>query len=195
MNYLAHLLLSPNISAVRIGNLMGDFIKGNQLGHLPEQVLIGIHLHRAIDKFTDNHEQVRALKLLLSSRRKRFSGIISDIVFDHLLAKNWQAYSDISLETFANQCYHELSVSHQLMPERMANVVSKMTAQNWLLAYQSSQSISGAINGVSRRIRFENNLLGAADEVMPVLDEYQQAFLTFFPELQRFVEQKIDELL
>ena len=190
MNYLAHLFLSPDNPAIRVGNLMGDFVKGNQLDYLPDGVRQGIYLHRAIDQFTDHHPQVRALKSLLSPQRKRFAGIINDIVFDHLLASHWQNFSDVSLSEFAQLRYQELTDYQVHMPEKMLTMVNRMIAGNWLVGYRLPSSIDGAINGVSRRIRFDNQLAGAAEEVMPAMASYEQAFIAFFPELLSFVEQK-----
>lgn len=195
MNYLAHLFLSPDIPEIRVGNLMGDFAKGANFEHLPEPVQQGIYLHRKIDKFTDQHPTVKALKQLLSPERRRFSGIISDIVFDHLLAKLWSEYSESALTDFAKLRYQELNDLSYLMPEQMQLMTSRMIYGNWLEGYQEQRAVSGAINGVSKRIRFNNNLFGAAEEVMPAIAIYQQAFVTFFPELIQFVEQEIDQQL
>ncbi|REL27836.1 DUF479 domain-containing protein [Thalassotalea euphylliae] len=169
---------------------MGDFVKGNQLDYLPDEVRQGVYLHRAIDKFTDHHPQVTALKSLLSPARKRFAGIINDIVFDHLLARQWRHFSDISLNEFAQLRYQELADYQAHMPEKMVIMVNRMIAGDWLVGYQMPSSIGGAINGVSRRIRFENKLSGAAQEVMPAMAHYEQAFVAFFPELMSFVEQE-----
>lgn len=186
MNYLAHLYLSPDDEYIRLGNLMGDFVKGNKgyFQSLPTSVQQGVLLHRAIDKFTDQHQDVYQLKRLLSPERRRFSGIISDVVFDHLLAKNWSKFSTDSLAEFAIQ-QHQLLTKHQkLMPEKMQIMTSRMIAGHWLEGYQLPESIDGALNGISRRIRFNNNLLNAYQEVSPQLEQYQQVFARFFPQLQ-----------
>ncbi|WP_448211025.1 acyl carrier protein phosphodiesterase [Colwellia sp. MEBiC06753] len=193
MNYLAHLYLSPENPAIRVGNLMGDFVKGNQINLLPPEIVQGVYLHRAIDKFTDHHPEVLQLKTLLSNKRRRFSGIITDIVFDHLLAKNWLEYHPDALACFAQDCYQELNGYQSVMPEKMAQMVSRMIEYNWLEDYQYDWAIDSALNGISRRIRFDNHLAGAADEVLPALEHYQLAFTKFFPELQQFVEQQIKQ--
>ena len=59
MNYLAHILLSGDNPEIIIGNFMADSIKGKQYKIYPEQVQIGVLLHRHIDTFTDNHHIVR----------------------------------------------------------------------------------------------------------------------------------------
>jgi len=37
---------------------------------------------------------IKQLKLLLSLKRRKFHGIITDIAFDHSLACYWQQYSE-----------------------------------------------------------------------------------------------------
>lgn len=188
MNYLAHLFLSPIQSQVQIGNLMGDFIKGSRLSHLEPEIKQGVLLHRAIDKFTDEHQSVRRLKALLSYERKRFHGIIADISFDHFLAKDWHFYSDKKLVDFVVLTNKNLVSNHHLMPDKMRLMVERMVAQQWLVQYQEQAAIGRAINGVSRRIRFENELHGAGEEVAKHYQEYQHCFDEFFPELIDFVK-------
>ena len=96
---------------VMVGNLMGDFVKGNRFEYLPQQIIDGIYLHRKIDRFTDQHEQVKGLKAHLSPERRKFSGIITDIVFDHLLALNWRKFSDLELTEFAQKQLSLISTS------------------------------------------------------------------------------------
>lgn len=187
MNYLAHVYLSPNNALMMTGNLMGDFVKGNQLSHLPKDVQHGIALHRAIDKFTDQHPSVIALKHILTPKRQRFSGIISDIVFDHFLSKQWGKYSSENISEFANQRYQELTEHLPIMPEKMQLMVLKMIERNWLARYSSITTTGLAIDAVSERIRFKNNLAGAIEEVHQHYAQYQAAFDDFFPELVHFV--------
>ena len=202
MNYLAHLLLSPADTDVMIGNLMGDFIKGQAIERLPNKIAAGVKLHRAIDKFTDNHPQVRALKPLLTPERKRFAGIISDIVFDHLIALNWRditanywtVHQQTELSVFSRQCYSFFPDYYSVMPDAMNTMVKRMAAGDWLLGYQNFTSVDGAINGVSRRIRFDNHLAGASTEVTDHFCSYQTCFEKFFPELCQFVETYLNDL-
>lgn len=201
MNYLAHLFLaqvassglSSNKQALSlVGNLMGDFVKGQQFSQYPTEVVSGIYQHRLIDKYTDQHQEVIQLKSLLSAKRKRFSGIISDIVFDHFLAKAFSSYSPEPLSHFSRGCYRQLAPHIALMPEKMQLMVSRMIAHDWLSGYQELSSVGLALDGVSRRIRFDNQLLGAIEEVQDNYLAYQQAFTVFFPQLLAFVVRERD---
>ena len=58
MNHLAHALLAGDDEGLRLGGLMGDFVHGQPDPALPERVIAGIRLHRAIDVYTDSHPEV-----------------------------------------------------------------------------------------------------------------------------------------
>ena len=62
---MAHLFLSGDDDDIKIGNYLGDFVKGNQLDKYPKGIRDGILLHRKIDHFTDNHPVV------LESKKRR----------------------------------------------------------------------------------------------------------------------------
>lgn len=172
---------------------MGDFTKGVDLSLLPEPVVNGIHNHRVIDKYTDNHHLVRELKQLLTAKRKRFSAVISDVVFDHFLVCHWDKFSVQSFAEFRQHSYHQLSLVLDIMPERMRVSVDRMISQDWLSSYQNIDHTGRAIDSISRRIRFENNLSGAIDEVITHYEQYESVFLEFFPQLQAFMENNSTE--
>jgi acyl carrier protein phosphodiesterase len=64
MNYFAHLVLSQPTVESTVGNLLGDFAKGVKREALNPAVSFGLDNHRAVDRFTDAHESIQALKRL-----------------------------------------------------------------------------------------------------------------------------------
>ena len=85
MNYFAHLVLSQPTIESTVGNLLGDFARGVDQSKLEPAVLAGLKNHRAVDRFTDSHPEISALRQCFSSKRRRFAGIALDVYFDHLL--------------------------------------------------------------------------------------------------------------
>ena len=84
MNYLAHLLLAGPTDASRVGNLLGDFVRGTPeslRGSYPDEVIAGIVMHRELDRFTDDHPAFQEARELLDPEHRRFAGIIIDIFF------------------------------------------------------------------------------------------------------------------
>jgi acyl carrier protein phosphodiesterase len=183
MNYLAHLHLADRDRYSITGNLMGDFRRHLNGVKLPVTVRGGIENHQRVDKFTDSHSIVCGLKELFSRRRRRYAGIILDLAFDHFLSVHWDRYSVEPREEFIEYCYSCLADSQELMPERMQKTVNFMIREDWLGSYKQLSGIDIALNRLSRRIRFENQLEGAVEEVKSNYKFIEEGFREFFPSL------------
>ncbi|WP_371188337.1 ACP phosphodiesterase [Thalassotalea maritima] len=188
MNYLAHLYFAKPTTYSMVGNLMGDFMKGVDITELPTATAKGVLNHRLIDKYTDNHPIVRQLKPRITTERRRFAGLIIDVAFDHFLARHWQQYHSQPLPDFCQQVYDLLNQYPHSLPGRMPRVVESMSQDDWLSGYHRMQLTGQAIDSIAKRIRFNNNLAGAISEVELHYQAFEQAFLTFFPQLQAHVQ-------
>ena len=183
MNYLAHLFLSDGTPESLIGNLLGDFVKGSIENIYSTSIIKGICLHRKIDSFTDSHPIFRSSKRLISLNRRKFSGIMIDVFYDHFLAKNWSEYSNIGLNDFTKYVYQVLQQNKNILPERLKSILPDMIAYDWLASYKETSTINRAINGLSRRIKRKNNLFGGVEELFLNYQQLQTDFSIFFPEL------------
>ena len=82
------------------GNYIGDGVKGSDLSRYSENVQRGIRFHRFIDSFTDDHLLVRDAKKFFYPSQAKFSGVVVDVLFDHLLALNWGKICQARIELF-----------------------------------------------------------------------------------------------
>lgn len=169
---------------------MGDFKREPDLqSQLPTEILLGIDNHRFIDKTTDQFSPVKDLRPLFSKERRRFSGVMTDIVFDYFLIKHWHQFTEIDFDHFVDDCYAGLSESSHWMPQRMKQSVANMTEFDWLRAYSTLDGIAISIDQVSKRIRFENAMAGGIAEVEQNYDQIEAVFLALFAHLKIAVEQ------
>ena len=81
-------------------------------------VQAGIHLHRAIDTFTDQHPTFRAHCKLLSPEHGHYARVIMDVVYDHLLAQHWNDFHDQPLAEFAQDFYRETELRKKRSPKK-----------------------------------------------------------------------------
>src|SRR6478609_8124795 len=103
MNLLAHALLAGGDDDVRFGSMIGDFVRGAIDPALPDGVRGGIALHRAVDAYTDAHAEVVAARALFEPPYRRYAGILLDVWFDHLLARDWPRHAAGSLHAFSRE--------------------------------------------------------------------------------------------
>lgn len=153
MNYLAHIFLSGDDRRVQIGNFVGDAVKGRAYENYPSGFREGILLHREIDDYTDHHPVVREVIDLLRGDFGRYSGVLADIYFDHLLAKNFRRYSGRSLKWFAFTFYGALLLNYHYLPEQFKNFLWHFILTNRLVRYAS---LSGIKHSLEIMVEYKN---------------------------------------
>ncbi len=185
MNYLAHLHLGGDQPAQLLGSLYGDFVKGQLRGQWPADIEAAIRLHRRIDVFTDSHPLVAQAKARFPQARRRYAGIIIDIFFDHCLARDWASYAAEPLAQFSGRVYRVLQAEQQL-PERLALIVPRMAAQDWLASYADFAVLELVLQGMQRRLSRAGVLDGAMAELDSLYEPLLRDFREFYPQLQAF---------
>jgi acyl carrier protein phosphodiesterase len=188
MNFLAHLYLSGDSDEIKLGNFIGDFVKGNKYQNYPEMVAYGIRLHRSIDSFTDSHADVKACMQLLKPGYGRFSGVVVDIFFDHFLASNWSEYSPVTLRQFARQA-HSLFLSNFLMlPMRVKQFLPFLIQHKRLESYAQKENLLQVLEIMSKRTSLPSNSEYAMAMLHQEYHLFEKLFRSFFLELTDYVE-------
>lgn len=188
MNFLAHLLLSGENEKVRIGNFIGDFVKGNKFDNYDDQIQLGIRLHREIDSFTDAHPIVLLSKTRLREKYRHYAPVIVDVYYDHFLAKNWNDFSQIDLKKFTQKFYETIASYSTVVPEAVNNMMVYMREQNWLYNYQFIDGLDRALTGMSQRTKFDSKMEMAAESLKENYADFENEFNLFFPELQEHAQ-------
>ncbi len=186
MNFLAHIYLSSDNELLTIGNFSGDGVKGKDYTHFPIAMQAGIQLHREIDTFTDAHPIVRRSTKRLHKNYGHYSGVIADIFYDHFLAKNWSAYSDIPLPDYIDDFYKSLALNIDVLPVRFKKLAPVMIEGNWLLSYATIDGIQLVLNGMNRRTKGKSKMNEATKELKALYSEFENDFTEFFKELIEF---------
>jgi acyl carrier protein phosphodiesterase len=186
MNHLAHTLLAGDDELLRLGGMMGDFVHGAPDPALPEGVIIGIRLHRAIDVFTDSHPDVVEARTLLPTPFRRYGGILLDMWFDHLLARDFPRWSDQALDAYSTGVRELLYRYEPILPAGLLRLRHYMEAHALPAGYARPEELGAALDGISQRLR-RANPVGEAMPVLVGLDRPLQAtFESFFPQLRAF---------
>lgn len=190
MNWLAHLLLAEPNPEGRLGNLLGDLVKGEAKKALSPGLQQGIECHQAIDIFTDCHPIVKRSKRRIDSKYRRFAGILIDVFYDYVLANNWQDYSDISLAEFTTSVYESWSSNLSTLPVYPQGVVRRLMVEDWLGSYRTLEGIENTLARISwrlnRRSQRNYNLTLAIAQLTDNYCLLERDFKQFFPQLQLY---------
>ncbi len=191
MNFLAHIYLSGNDDLIKIGNFMADGIRGKQYKTFPEDVQKGIMLHRAIDTYTDAHPTFRKSTAKLHSRYHHYSGVIVDVFYDHFLAKNWDKYSNETLEDYVARFYQSLNDNSEILTEKTVGLMPYMIKQNWLLSYQTVEGIKQILTQMDYRTENRSKMRFATEELQELYAEFEKDFTEFFEDLRKHAQEKL----
>lgn len=170
LNYLAHLYFSDRDALHRLGNLGGDWIKGRVEGlALPRRMVDGVRRHRWIDAATDRHPALRDAHRLFAPHRRRAVPIILDVVFDHLLIRDWQQFARQPLAAFLDSCYADLDATRRHWPEPGRPVLDSLVRRQWLENYQDPAVVAASLEHIGGRLRRDIGLRGTEAEIRAAL--------------------------
>lgn len=159
MNFLAHLHLAGNDEALRLGALLGDFVRGSsalEVYDLPLQR--GIRLHRHIDSFTDFLPEVIELRKSFRPPFRRYAGIIIDLGLDHELAKHWEDRSVVTLDNFDCGVRNLLQRHRSLVLPGLARFMAYADRRGLFAAYSDEAEILYSLQGIGTRLKRPNPL-------------------------------------
>ena len=186
MNYLAHLLLSGNDEDVIFGNFIGDAIKGKQYQDYSDSIQKGILLHRQIDTFTDSHPVYLQSKRRFYKNYPKISGVITDILYDHLLCLEWNKHTNEKLPLFIKRSYDYLDTCIDQMPSRMTPVYAHMRKHNWFVRYQTIEGTALSLMQIGKRMGFGSSIGNSVMEFKQNEAIFIEEFNTFFSEIKTF---------
>ena len=187
MNFLAHALLAGDSPALVVGGVVGDWIKGPLPAGLPEDLARGVALHRAIDTFAETHPAFCASRARMSPARRRYAGVLVDIFWDHLLARDWARYGEEGLGSYCALVYRQIADRRDHLPASSHHALELMAREDWLQSYSGLEGIADVLARMSRRARQPNPLAGGEVEFIAAAEGFERDFRAWLPDAQRFV--------
>jgi acyl carrier protein phosphodiesterase len=190
VNFLAHLYLSGDDGKRITGNFIGDFVKGKNFLQYPGKIREGIILHRLIDTFTDNHHRFREVKKLFRPEFRHYSGVVTDLAFDHILAADWQRYSPLSLPEYIDQVHAMLLSNFSYMPSRVQHFLPVLIKNRRLESYSRTEGIRHSLQAMSQHTSLPDKTDQAMDILQQNFDLIAAQFAPFMKELVNYVEKE-----
>ncbi len=192
MNFLAHIYLSGDHEDLLVGNFIGDYVKGNNYLKYPKDVSRGIMLHRKIDYYTDQHPVTRKSRNHIIEYYRKYSGIVIDILYDYLLANNWDRYSDIPLPVYVNSVFQILKKNYDIFPQGIKNWFPNFIRNNWLISYSTLGGVETVLHRMSSRTSLPEYTDFAIERFENKSEEFNAEFNEFFPDIRKYVESEYE---
>jgi acyl carrier protein phosphodiesterase len=189
MNWLAHVLLSPEDTEFRIGNIAADWVKGERRLTFSPAIQRGFACHTQIDLFTDTHPVVHRSQQRIQPPYRRYAGVLVDVFYDHFLTLHWARYSPTPLRRLVDGFYAQTDALRESLPAEINRGFDYMRRDDWLGSYGTQEGIALTLWRVAHRLRPGNLLAEGAVELQNHYDGLREDFFEFFPQLQRRVEE------
>jgi acyl carrier protein phosphodiesterase len=191
LNWLAHVFLSEPDVEFRLGNLLADIVRGEELRRMSEGFQRGAQKHKQIDAFTDSHPLVKRSRARVSGELRRFSGVLVDVFYDHLLATHWNAYSPIVLDAFTSKFYADIESSSIELPSSARVTLDRIIRHDLLGSYRRIEGVERSLRRVSAylssRWRREFELERGVADLVAQRAGFDADFVEFFPQLRAAV--------
>ncbi|PKO37386.1 MAG: DUF479 domain-containing protein [Betaproteobacteria bacterium HGW-Betaproteobacteria-6] len=185
MNFLAHAVLAGDEPALIVGGVVGDWIKGPLPAGLPPGLARGVALHRAIDRHAEDHPAFQRSRQRMSAERRRYAGVLVDIFYDHLLARDWSDEEPLAAAT--RRIYGHLADHLPALPEHARPAMQLMASEDWLGSYAGLDGIADVLQRMSRRARQPNPLAGGEVEFMADAAGFAEDFAHWRADAGEFV--------
>jgi acyl carrier protein phosphodiesterase len=114
--------------------------------------------------------------------------VVVDVFYDHFLAKEWDRFSEESLENYTRRIYNFLQQNTTSFPERSKQMLPFMITHDWLMAYRETEGIRRVLTGMSRRTKFDSGMEKAADDLEKNYELFSRDFEDFFPDVIGFAK-------
>jgi acyl carrier protein phosphodiesterase len=187
MNFLAHLYLSGDNVDIRLGNFIGDQVKGRYLNRYSDGVQKGIFIHRAIDYFTDNHPATHDVRILFREGYRKYAGVVVDVFFDHFLARYWPTFSPYPLKGFAQKFYYQMVQRYRELPPSVKSFLPFLIQSNRLHSYYKVQGVERTLTIMSSVTSLPNRTEFAIETLKNEYPFIREKFQIFFPDLINYV--------
>ena len=194
VNFLAHLVLAPQTPAGLIGSIAPDMIRGPLPDDLDLAVLASAKEHRHIDRATDAHQAFgRTRDRLTAVVGSRLSGVLADVLYDHVLATDWARWRSDEFGRYLAQTEKALMTAIDLVPKQMQSIVRKMIDEQWLASYASASGLRARLDTMScrlsKRVGRPMSLMISeqhlADLYQPIADDFEQLWPDLISHVQK----------
>ena len=191
MNFLAHCLIAQRANpangvtgaGLMAGAILGDFVKGPVPERWPAALQAGIRLHRRVDAFSNGAPAIRRSCDRFPADLRRLAPVFVDIVADHCLAIDWDAWYDEPLESFSQRCYATLEPHAHRLDRPGRRYLDWMVEEDLLARYRSRDAMERGLRSITRRVKHEHLNGALLDFVAGSLPDLREDFRGYFPEL------------
>jgi len=169
-----------------LGNLAGDMIRNAELEDLHPEVRKGVQVHRAIDSFTDRHDEIRDLVSVLRPVHGKYAPVAVDVILDYVLSSDWEHHTGLPFDVFTGWVYETIDDYGHLLPDRVLPRVTGMRTHQWLEQYRTQDGLLHVLKRMDQRARFPSRFAEGLQDLDTHYNDLKRGLRSFYPDLLNY---------
>ena len=127
-------------------------------------------------------------KIFFSKKYYKYAGVVTDIIYDHFLTKEWNFFSRRPLESVTYNFYRALVNNYDILPDKVRDMMPFFIINNWIESYQTLNGIKHVLKTLSSHTTLPKQTGFAMRILKKNYFSLQDDFMEFFPQLIDYVE-------
>jgi acyl carrier protein phosphodiesterase len=193
------ILLNAHFSCHNPETMVGSFLGGNYVNNHNNKFAPNIEhgqlISFSIDEFIENHPVCQKSLDLLSPRARKYNRIILRLYYDHLLAKNWDKYSDVDYNTFCNEILSVLKTQNHFFPYKPKRVANRIIKKNLVSKLGTINGLNEYVQDMTRYNSYNSSITESIGDLVKNYDSFNKDFETIFPEMEQAISYKTEKIL
>jgi len=154
MNYFCHAILSDQTPIGLAGTIGGDAIKGKvALEILQSHLKLAVREHRHVDELSRDIKFHDWIRDRLPKSLDKFTGIYTDLVFDHVLYKFSNQLLTKTTTAYADEVEEKIQSIEDELPPSLIRELEPIRKYRLILGCEKEENLRSILRGITRRFK------------------------------------------
>jgi acyl carrier protein phosphodiesterase len=189
LNFIGHILLSPDNDLVQLGNFLGYFVKPSQYYKYHKEIIRGIELHKQIDHLTDSNTYFKESVSILREGTGKYASVVFDILLDHVIINKMPNYSLADLRKTSDHFFSVVQKHRDLIPESANRFLQYAQREDVFYGYADLNRVKTVLNHMDHRSKYPSSMQNGVS----VFIENEQDLVTKMWDCFMFVKENLEE--
>ncbi len=195
MEIIVNAFYSGQNAETMVGSFLGHGYINNHHNKFSPSIEAGQQISNYISDFIAGNPVCQQSLDLLSPKARKYGNTILRLYYDHLLAKNWQEYSEQSYEQFCMQVISVLKNHNELFPYKPKRVANRIVKKKSILQLNTISGLNGYIQDMTRYNSYNSSICESVGDLVKNYDLFNRTFREVFPEMEKEISYKTEKIV
>jgi acyl carrier protein phosphodiesterase len=195
MEILLNAYFSYQHPEIMVGSFMGRGYVNNHHNSFNSNIERGQSISLSIDTFIESSPICQKSIQLLSPIARKYSSKILRLYYDHLLARNWEQYSDIPYEVFCSDVIEVLKNHNDVFPYKPKRIANRIIRKNLISSIRTINGLNEYIKDMTRYNSYNSIIQESIGDLVKNYDSFNKDFSLIFPEMENEFSPELEKVI